>query len=59
MPLNSDAIIEVCEVISQQEHLKVTIKQTAKGAVITGLGALSGGLLGGPVGMAIGKIFNS
>ncbi|KAG5893126.1 hypothetical protein JTB14_034147 [Gonioctena quinquepunctata] len=52
-------VIKVCEVLAEQENLKVTLVGATKGALMTGLGALSGGLLGGPVGLAIGGTLSS
>lgn len=50
-----DSIFEICAVLSENENLKVTLQEASKGALLVGLFAFVGGLLGGPVGLAIGK----
>lgn len=54
---NKDDIIEVCQTLAAQEGLKVTVTESAKSALIAGLGVFLGGLVAGPMGMAIGKVF--
>lgn len=46
--------LRVCEVLVQQEGLKVTVRESVKGALVTGVCALTGSLLLGPFGLAIG-----
>jgi len=43
----------VCK-LSEENGLRVTVKESIKGGVIAGCGALAGGLVGGPVGIAVG-----
>lgn len=52
---NRENIIEICRVLAEEENLKVTVKEAAKGALYTGMGVFFGAILAGPVGMAIGK----
>ncbi|RZC40112.1 hypothetical protein BDFB_012545 [Asbolus verrucosus] len=55
MPLTHRELLEVCEIISSQEQLKVAVRGALKGAAFTGLTALIGGLVAGPVGLAVGS----
>ncbi len=54
MPLNTREIIRVISDLSEIRPLRVTIYSSAKGAAITGGSTFVGGLLLGPVGMALG-----
>lgn len=40
--------------IADEENMRVTLKQSGKGALICGAGGFIGGLCGGPVGIAVG-----
>lgn len=53
--LNQDSLIEVCATLSEIENLKVTLNEASKGAMVVGLCTFVGALLGGPVGLAVGK----
>lgn len=53
-----ESIFEICTVLSEQENLKVTLEEAGKGALMVGVCTFLGGLLGGPVGIAIGKFYN-
>lgn len=46
--------MEVCAQLAEQENLRVTVVESAKGAGITGISTLLGGLLGGKNGLLIG-----
>lgn len=50
-----ESILKICEVLSEQEDLKVTLSQAAEGGLMVGGAAFVGALLGGPIGLAIGK----
>lgn len=52
---NEEAIFEICAVLSEQENLKVTLKEATKGALKVGFCSFVGALLGGPIGLAIGR----
>lgn len=52
---NQDSIFEICAVLSEEENLKVTLGEAGKGALMVGACTFLGGLLGGPIGLAIGK----
>ena len=53
-----DDIVRLCCEISAHEQIKVAVKSSAKGAAVAGGGAFVGGLLAGPVGIAVGKEVN-
>lgn len=59
MPIDTDAVISVCTQLSEQENLRVTVRESAKGAAIVGGSAFAGGLLGGPVGLCVAGIAGS
>ncbi|KAF5273104.1 hypothetical protein FQA39_LY07594 [Lamprigera yunnana] len=59
MPINNQELVNVAVELSQSEDLKVSLVESGKGACIAGGGALVGGLLGGPPGLAIGGILGS
>lgn len=50
-----ESIYEICTVLSEQEDLKVTVKQSGKGALLVGVCTFGGGLVAGPIGMAVGE----
>ncbi|XP_030765098.1 protein C19orf12 homolog [Sitophilus oryzae] len=52
-------IIEICQTLAEQQELTVTVTESAKGALITGIGVFVGGILLGPLGMAFGGIVSS
>lgn len=56
MPVNQDAIISVCKQLAEQQNLRVCISESLKGAAIAGGCAFIGGIIGGPVGLAIGTL---
>lgn len=51
---NREPLIEICEVLAEQEELKVTCKLAAKDALMVGCGAFAGALIAGPIGIAVG-----
>ncbi|XP_018319605.1 protein C19orf12 homolog [Agrilus planipennis] len=59
MPINSEELMTAVEELCAQENLTVTVKESVKGACIAGICALTGGLLGGPPGLACGGILGS
>lgn len=54
MPLDSREVIRLVADLCENEDLKVAVTASAKGAVLTGLGAFVGGLMLGPAGLPIG-----
>jgi len=59
MPINQNELISVAQQLSEQQNLRVTVKESMKGACIAGGGAFVGGIIGGPVGLAIGGTLGS
>lgn len=53
---NITRALEVVGGIFQEENIKICMKESAKGGLITGVSALVGGLLGGKTGLLAGKI---
>lgn len=59
MPVDTQEVVNVLAQLSEQENLKVTVRESAKGACIVGGTAFAGGLVGGPVGLAVGGVLGS
>ncbi|XP_066249735.1 protein C19orf12 homolog [Euwallacea similis] len=51
---NKDDLMEICRILAEQEDLKVTVTESGKGAMMAAAGVFIGGLVAGPIGMAIG-----
>lgn len=51
---HQEQIFEICATLSEVEDLKVTLVESGKGALMVGMCTFAGGLLGGPVGLALG-----
>lgn len=58
MPINQTELLNVAQTIAEEENLQVTVKESLKGGCIAAGGAIMGGLLAGPVGLAIGIVFS-
>uniref|UniRef100_A0A023FC85 Hipothetical protein n=2 Tax=Amblyomma TaxID=6942 RepID=A0A023FC85_AMBCJ len=54
MPVKRDEMLDVLCMISNEEKLRVTLKQSARGGLITGASAMAAAVLMGPVGLAVG-----
>ena len=54
MPVSSRDLEQVIEVIADKKQLKVTVDRSVKGGIIAGVATGIGGLLLGPIGLAIG-----
>lgn len=52
--ISPDDLVDVLAKLAQDENLQVSVKQSCKGGVMAGTGATVRGLLGGPVGIAVG-----
>ncbi|KAK9891080.1 hypothetical protein WA026_013403 [Henosepilachna vigintioctopunctata] len=59
MAPTADQILNLCQSLSEHEHLQVTVKEAAKGFLYAGAGAFVGTLLGGPIGLFIGGTVGS
>lgn len=55
MPLDVDDVLQLLAQLADDTELRVTVKESLKGGVITGAAAVIGGVLLGPPGLAIGK----
>lgn len=55
MPPRVDDVMKLCCELSTNQQVKATVKQSGKGAVAAGGLAFAGGLIGGPLGIAVGK----
>ncbi|XP_076333568.1 protein C19orf12 homolog [Tachypleus tridentatus] len=54
MPVDLDDLMNILMILVSEENLKVTVTESLKGGIITGTSAALGGLLMGPVGLAVG-----
>ncbi|KAI8121650.1 hypothetical protein FF38_06494 [Lucilia cuprina] len=54
MPIDGRELIEAISVLADEQNVRVTVKQSGKGAIICGACCFAGGLLLGPAGLAIG-----
>ncbi|KAK0148198.1 Protein C19orf12 [Merluccius polli] len=48
-----DYVMRLCCYIAADQNINITFRQSAKGAMMVGGCALGGGLLGGPLGLAV------
>lgn len=54
MVVNTSALMEAVAVLTDDRNLRVTIQQSGKGALVCGACSFIGGIIAGPVGMAVG-----
>ena len=54
MVIKYEDILKVIATLGDDENLKITIKQSAKGGLIAGVSCAVGGLIAGPPGLAVG-----
>ncbi|XP_076333567.1 protein C19orf12 homolog [Tachypleus tridentatus] len=54
MPVDTDELMNILMILASEENLKVTVNESVKGGLLTGTSAALGGLLMGPVGLAVG-----
>ncbi|XP_058816355.1 protein C19orf12 homolog [Topomyia yanbarensis] len=54
MPINTRELMDAVGMLTDQRNVRVTVKSSAKGAVICGTTCFVGGLLAGPIGLAVG-----
>lgn len=55
MPPRVDDVMKLCCELSANQQVKTAVKQSGKGAAAAGSLAFAGGLIGGPLGIAVGK----
>ena len=55
MPVEISVLVEVLCILCDEDKLKVTLKESLKGGAIAGVSTIIGGMLGGPIGLAVGK----
>ena len=54
MVIKYEDILRVITTLGDDENLKITVKQSAKGGLIAGVSCAVGGLIAGPPGLAVG-----
>lgn len=54
MPINTQDLMDGISVLADQQNMRVTVKQSCKGAMICAATCFVGGMILGPVGLAIG-----
>jgi hypothetical protein len=54
MPINTRELLSVVSQLTEDHHVHVTIRESVKGGIITGITAGVGGIFLGPVGLAVG-----
>ncbi|XP_013777327.1 protein C19orf12 homolog [Limulus polyphemus] len=54
MPVDLDDLMKLLMILASEENLKVTVNESVKGGIVAGTSAAVGGLLMGPVGLAVG-----
>lgn len=54
MPINTRELMEAVGTLTDREGMKVTLKSSVKGAAVCGTACFVGGLVAGPVGLAVG-----
>jgi uncharacterized protein YcfJ len=55
MPVDHGRLLEVVSSIARSRNVTVTVKQSAKAGVIAGGSCFFGAVIGGPVGLVLGK----
>ena len=55
MPLNSVEILNLITDVCDEKGLQITVKESLKGGLMTGVSAGVTGFILGPLGLAIGK----
>jgi len=56
MPINTQDLMNAVSLICDEHNMRCTISQSAKGAMVTAGTTFIGGILGGPIGLAVGAI---
>ncbi len=55
MPLDVDGVLNLLCTLADEENLRVSVKGSLLGGMLTGVIATAGGLMLGPPGLAIGR----
>lgn len=54
MPADIEELLRGIAILTDNRNMRVTLKQSGKGAAVCGAMCFIGGLIGGPVGLAVG-----
>lgn len=54
MPVNTEEFLRGIAILADNHNMRVTLKQSGKGAAICGAICFIGGIIGGPAGLAVG-----
>ena len=54
MPINTKELLEAVAMLTDEQNMRVALKHSGKGALIGATGCFVGGLVAGPIGIAIG-----
>ena len=54
MPINTSEILSIVSQLTKDRHVRVTVKESIKGGCIVGATTATGGILLGPIGLAVG-----
>lgn len=54
MTINTKELLDAVAILTDEAEMKVTLKSSAKGALICGGSAFVGAILMGPIGLAVG-----
>ncbi|XP_004536446.1 protein C19orf12 homolog [Ceratitis capitata] len=55
MPVDCRELVEAISIIANERNVQVTMKQATKGSLVCAASAFAGGILLGPVGLAVGS----
>ena len=55
MPILMSDILDILAILADNENIRVNVKEYLKGGVTAGICTAVGGMLGGPIGMAVGE----
>lgn len=54
MPVDIEEFLRGVSILADNRNMRVSLKQSGKGAAVCGTMCFIGGLIGGPVGLAVG-----
>lgn len=54
MVINTNQLLSAVAVLTDDHNMRITMKKSGKGALVCGASCFIGGLIAGPVGLAIG-----